>query len=250
MTGAILEPEAVTRFSDDARRAVYDVIALRRDVRHFVKGADVDGETVERILQAGHLAPSVGFSQPWGFVVVRDHDRRSRIRESFLLCREAEANRFPAERRAQYLSYRLEGLLDAPVNVCVAVDLRPQGEAILGTTVQPEAVRASACCAVQNLWLAASSSRRSFGGSSACHQGSSPSRTSASAILSPSEPNRCSRSSDGSREGRSPMRCTTSAGGMLRASPLPRRFPSRSNEAPSLPSTKKRATPRGRTKRS
>lgn len=147
--------DAVGRFAEDARRAVYEVIALRRDVRHFVDGADVDDATLHRVLGAAHLAPSVGFSQPWGFVVVRDRGQRERIRESFLRCREAEAARFPPERRAQYLSYRLEGLLEAAVNVCVAVDLRPQGEAILGTTAQPEAVRASACCAVQNLWLAA-----------------------------------------------------------------------------------------------
>jgi nicotinate-nucleotide--dimethylbenzimidazole phosphoribosyltransferase len=151
----ILQPEAVARFSDEARRAVYDVIALRRDVRHFVPGRDVDPETLRRILGAAHLAPSVGFSQPWGFVVVRDAGVRERIRQSFLRCREAEAVRFPPERREQYLTYRLEGLVEASVNVCVAVDLRPREEAILGTTAQPEAVRASACCAVQNLWLAA-----------------------------------------------------------------------------------------------
>src|SRR4029077_504294 len=80
---------------------------------------------------------------------------RERIRESFLRCREAEAARFPPARRDRYLSYRLEGIAEAPLNVCVAVDLRSRGEAILGTTAQPEAVRASACCAVQNLWLAA-----------------------------------------------------------------------------------------------
>jgi len=151
----ILQPEAVARFSDEARRAVYDVIALRRDVRHFAAGRDVDAETLRRILGAAHLAPSVGFSQPWGFVVVRDEGVRERIRQSFLRCREAEAARFPEGRREQYLTYRLEGLVEAPVNVCVAVDLRPREEAILGTTAQPEAVRASACCAVQNLWLAA-----------------------------------------------------------------------------------------------
>jgi 5,6-dimethylbenzimidazole synthase len=155
VTDPILEPEAIARFSDEARRALYDAIALRRDIRHFDKNADVDAATIERILGAANLAPSVGFSQPWGFVVVRDVATRGRIRESFLRCREAEAVRYPPERRAQYLSYRLEGLLDAPLNVCVAVDLRPREEAILGTTVQPEAVRASACCAVQNLWLAA-----------------------------------------------------------------------------------------------
>lgn len=152
---SILVPEAVGRFSDEARRAVYDVIGLRRDVRHFVPGEDVDDETLRRILGAAHQAPSVGFSQPWGFVVVRDVGTRERIRASFLRCREAEAARFPRERREKYLAYRLEGLVEAPVNVCVAVDLRPRPEAILGTTAQPEAVRASACCAVQNLWLAA-----------------------------------------------------------------------------------------------
>jgi nicotinate-nucleotide--dimethylbenzimidazole phosphoribosyltransferase len=155
LSAPVLEPEAITRFSDEARRAVYEVIELRRDVRHFVPDAPVDDAAVERILHAAHRAPSVGFSQPWGFVLVRDVERRTRIRESFLRCRDAEAARYDPARREQYLAYRLEGLLEAPLNLCVAVDLRPQGEAILGTTAQPEAVRASACCAVQNLWLAA-----------------------------------------------------------------------------------------------
>ncbi len=152
---AFLERQAVDRFSEEARRAVYDVIALRRDVRHFRRDAEVDDAVLDRILGAAHLAPSVGFSQPWGFVIVRDVSVRGRIRDSFLKCREAEAARFPVERRAAYLGHKLEGILESPVNVCVAVDLRPQGEAILGTTAQPESVRASACCAVQNLWLAA-----------------------------------------------------------------------------------------------
>ena len=98
----------------------------------------------------------MGYSQPWDFVVVRDRARRERIRESFLRVRAAEAARFPAgERREQYLAYKLEGILDAAVNLCVTVDLRPADEAVLGTTAQPESLRWSACCAVQNLWLAA-----------------------------------------------------------------------------------------------
>lgn len=155
MTDRILQPEAIERFSDEARRAVYDVITLRRDVRHFHPSRDVDEETLLRVLSAAHAAPSVGLSQPWAFVVLRTAEVRSRVRESFLRCRAAEAVRFPSTRREKYLSYRLEGILEAPLNVCVTVDLRSRGEAILGTTVQPEAVRASACCAVQNLWLAA-----------------------------------------------------------------------------------------------
>ena len=155
MSDPLLEPQAVARFSDEARRAVYDVIALRRDVRHFDPEREVDDAMLVRVLEAAHAAPSVGLSQPWGFVVVRSAGTRARVRASFLRCRAAEAARFPEERREKYLSYRLEGILEAPLNVCVAVDLRSRDGAILGTTVQPESVRASACCAVQNLWLAA-----------------------------------------------------------------------------------------------
>lgn len=155
MVEPVLVAECVARFSDEARQAVYDVIALRRDVRHFREDADVDEAMLLRVLAAAHQAPSVGFSQPWGFIVLRDRATRGRIRESFLRCRDAEAVRYPPARRAQYLAYRLEGILQAPLDVCVVVDLRSRGEAVLGTTAQPEAVRASACCAVENLWLAA-----------------------------------------------------------------------------------------------
>jgi nicotinate-nucleotide--dimethylbenzimidazole phosphoribosyltransferase len=155
MPAALLEPEAIRAFSEEARRAVYEVISLRRDIRHFRPDVEVERATLERILGAAHLAPSVGLSQPWGFVIVRSPEVRSRIRASFLKCREAEAIRFLPARRDAYLAHKLEGIVEAPVNICVAVDLRDRAEAILGTTVQPEAVRASACCAVQNLWLAA-----------------------------------------------------------------------------------------------
>jgi nicotinate-nucleotide--dimethylbenzimidazole phosphoribosyltransferase len=151
----LLDPEAIAAFPEDARRAVYEAIALRRDVRHFRADQEVDEATLDRILEAAHQAPSVGLSQPWGFILVRDRAVRERIRQSFLACREAEARRFPAARREAYLAHKLEGILEAPLNLCVAVDLRDRDEAILGTTVQPEAVRASACCAVENLWLAA-----------------------------------------------------------------------------------------------
>src|SRR6478672_9597978 len=121
VTAPFLVPDATERFADDAREAVYEAIRLRRDVRHFDPDAPLDDATLERILGAAHLAPSVGFSQPWGFVVVRDRAARESIRASFLRCREAEAARFPPERREQYLALRLEGIADAAVTVCVAV---------------------------------------------------------------------------------------------------------------------------------
>ena len=150
-----LQPEAIGEFSPSAKQAVYDCIELRRDVRHFRAGVEVESEKLMRILGAAHRAPSVGLSQPWGFVLVRDVAVRTRIRESFLRARNVEAARFSPARRAAYLTHRLEGILEAPVNLCVAVDLRERDEPVLGTTFQPETLRASACCAVQNLWLAA-----------------------------------------------------------------------------------------------
>ena len=150
-----LEPEAIATFSEQARRAVYDCISLRRDIRHFRPGVAIELATLTRILQAAQQAPSVGFSQPSGFIVISDASLRERVRGSFLACREAEAQRFPEERRAAYLAHQLEGICEASLNLCVVVDLRDREEVILGTTVQPEAVRASACCAVENLWLAA-----------------------------------------------------------------------------------------------
>jgi len=151
---AILESDAVAAFDDAARAAVYDAIALRRDVRHFRPGVAIDDAVLQRVLAAAHAAPSVGFSQRTRFVVVRDPARRARIRDSFFRVRAVEAERFTGARRAAYLALRLEGIVDAPVNVCVAVDERDP-DPILGTTAQPETVRASAYCAVQNLWLAA-----------------------------------------------------------------------------------------------
>jgi 5,6-dimethylbenzimidazole synthase len=151
----VKDSDTIGKFPDDARVAVYNAIALRRDVRHFRADAPVDDDALQRILLAAHLAPSVGLSQPWGFVIVRDPATRTRIRESFLRCRDVEAARFPPDRRAAYLAHRLEGILDAPINVCVTADLRDRDEPVLGTTAQPETLRFSVCCAVQNLWLAA-----------------------------------------------------------------------------------------------
>jgi 5,6-dimethylbenzimidazole synthase len=141
--------------SPEERAALYKVISLRRDIRMFRAGERVPDDVLARILGAAHQAPSVGYSQPWDFILVRDAAVRREIRASFLRVREREAARFAPERREKYLAYRLEGVEESDLNLCVTVDLRPGEEAVLGTTAQPEALRWSACCAVQNLWLAA-----------------------------------------------------------------------------------------------
>ena len=124
-------------------------------MRHFRPDVDVEPAVVERILGAAHQAPSVGFSQPWGFVVIRDRAVRGRDPGELSSLSRGGSRAIPGGKARRLSRHKLEGILEAPLNVCVAVHLRPQAEAILGTTVQPEAVRASVSCAVQNLWLAA-----------------------------------------------------------------------------------------------
>ena len=108
-----------------------------------------------RILSAAHQAGSVGFSQPWNFIVVDDIEVRRKIHDHVDAERLRAAEGFAAERRAQYLSFKLERILDAPVNVCVICDRTRFGPAIIGRNTIYDTDIYSTCVAIQNLWLAA-----------------------------------------------------------------------------------------------
>lgn len=143
------------RFSDEAREAVYAAIFGRRDVRAF-RPDPVPEQTLERLLVAAHHAPSVGFMQPWDFVVVRDYEVRECIERDFQRARRAEAERYDEPLRSKYLSLKLEGILDSPLNLCVTCDPARGGpKPVLGRGSIPETDVYSTCLAVQNPWLAA-----------------------------------------------------------------------------------------------
>ena len=136
------------------RRGVYETIARRRDLRSF-RPDPIPRETLARILHAAHQAGSVGFSQPWSFVVVEDRGLRERIRAHVEEQRLVAAAAFEGERRERYLALKVEGILEAPVNICVTCDRSRFGPAVLGRFTMPETDVLSTCCAIQNLWLAA-----------------------------------------------------------------------------------------------
>jgi 5,6-dimethylbenzimidazole synthase len=108
-----------------------------------------------RILEAAHHAPSVGFSQPWNFILVRNIETRKKIKESFEKEKARSSNLIEEPRRSKYLSYKLEGILDSSINVCVTYDPTKSGSFVIGRTSIPETGMFSVCCAVQNMWLAA-----------------------------------------------------------------------------------------------
>lgn len=150
-----IAPRPARVFSPSERQALYDIIAARRDVRNEFRPDPVDPAALRRVLEAAHAAPSVGFMQPWNFILIRDQERRARIHNAFAAANAEAAEMIEEERRQTYRALKLEGILTAPLNICVTCDRTRGGKVVLGRTHQPEMDLYSTVCAVQNLWLAA-----------------------------------------------------------------------------------------------
>jgi 5,6-dimethylbenzimidazole synthase len=150
-----MRPATGSAFTAAERAAVYRAIGRRRDVRADFVSDDVSDEVLGRVLAAANLAPSVGLSQPWRFIVVRDLVSRRRVRAAFETANAAAATAYTGEQQERYARLSLQGILEAPVNICVLCDDDPQRGHGLGRQSMPETARYSTVCAIQNLWLAA-----------------------------------------------------------------------------------------------
>ncbi len=142
-------------FTDEEKKGLYKAIYSRRDVRSHFTSRSIKDDVLSRILNAAHHAPSVGFSQPWNFILIKDITTKKKIKDSF----EEEKNRssklVEEPKRTKYLSFKLEGILESPINLCVTYDPSKFGPFVIGRSSIPEAGLYSVCCAIQNLWLAA-----------------------------------------------------------------------------------------------
>lgn len=134
--------------------ALYRIIHGRRDVRAF-RPDPIPDETLHRILLAAHHAPSVGFMQPWNFIIVRDRLTKAKVKASFLEENRRAGEHYRGERGALYRSLKLEGIEEAAINICVTCDRTRSGPHVLGRNTIIDTDIYSTCCAVQNLWLAA-----------------------------------------------------------------------------------------------
>ncbi len=141
-------------FSAADREVFYRVIERRRDVRAF-RPDPIPSETLYRILGAAHHAPSVGLMQPWNFIVIQDADTKARVKEIFLEENEKAAAHYSGPRANLYRSLKLEGIQEAPVNLCVTADRTRAGPNVLGRNTIVDTDLYSTCCAIENLWLAA-----------------------------------------------------------------------------------------------
>ncbi len=142
-------------FSAAERAAIYRCITERRDVRRNFLPDPVPDEVLGRVLAAGHAAPSVGFLQPWNFIVIRDPATRTALHDAFTRANGEAARMFEPERAKLYRSLKLEGILEAPLMLCVTCERDRAGPVVLGRTHQSEMDIYSTVCAVQNIWLAA-----------------------------------------------------------------------------------------------
>lgn len=143
------------RFSDDERGGVYRAIYERRDVRSRFVPEPLPDDVLSRILDAAHHAPSVGFMQPWEFIVITDAGVRRAVREQFDVANRRAADAYTGERRDLYDRLKLEAIVDSAVNICVTCDPAVARGHGLGRQTAPHTAMYSAVCAIQNCWLAA-----------------------------------------------------------------------------------------------
>ena len=143
------------RFTAAQREAVYDVIYARRDIRAQFLPRAIEPAVLHRVLDAAHHAGSVGFMQPWNFLVVTNRERRQQIWNVFERENKKAARKFTGSRKAMYRGLKLEGILESPANICVTCDRSRHGPEVLGRNTMRTTDLYSTCCAIQNLWLAA-----------------------------------------------------------------------------------------------
>lgn len=134
---------------------LYTAIHRRRDVRAEFTGAPVPDETLHRVLEAAHAAPSVGYSQPWDFVLVRDAALRRRFHQHVQTERDTFAATLSGEAAARFARIKIDGVLESTLSIVVTYDPSRGGPAVLGRHAIADAGLYSVCLAIQNLWLAA-----------------------------------------------------------------------------------------------
>ena len=142
-------------FSQAERDAVYRAIFERRDVRSQFRADPLPEEVLLRLLTAAHHAPSVGFMQPWDFIVIDDPELKRAVRALYEEANERAARHYDGDRGTLYRQLKLEGILDSPINLVVTCDRARGGPHVLGRDSSIDMDLFSTCLAVQNLWLAA-----------------------------------------------------------------------------------------------
>src|SRR6202030_1961569 len=134
-------------FSSVEKELIQRVIYARRDIRQF-RSAPIAADVLTRILEAAHAAPLVGFMQPWNFILVQSPEIRRQIKESFNTVNAQEKSKLDGTPRGElYSSLKLEGILEAPLNIAVTCDHSRNESFVLGRAPMPQTAPYSVCLA-------------------------------------------------------------------------------------------------------
>ncbi len=148
--------ESQRYFNENEQQLLEEIMLHRRDVRgNNFKKDQISKDDIDRILQAALAAPSVGFSQPWEFVLIHDQETKEAVRDSFQKENEKAVHQFSDVKKQEYIKLKLEGITETPLNI--AVFYKPKNEPVLGQTSMPNMGKYSVVCAIQNMWLMARS---------------------------------------------------------------------------------------------
>src|SRR5260370_41148667 len=134
---------------------VYRATRERRDVRSGFRPEPLPQDLVLRLLQSAHQAPSVGLMQPWRFILIRSEEIRQAVHAIFQQVNIEARQTYSGERAQLYSQLTLQGILTAPLNLCVVCDSESSRGHALGRHTMPQTAIYSSVCALQNLWLAA-----------------------------------------------------------------------------------------------
>jgi len=146
---------APVEFSVEEKQGLYRAIYERRDVRAQFRPEPIPPAMLGRILAAAHAAPSVGFMQPWDFILIDDPTLRHTIQHMFARENQRAVANYEGEQATLYRSLKLEGILESPLNLCVTCDRTRGGPHVLGRNTVLDTDLFSVCLAIQNLWLTA-----------------------------------------------------------------------------------------------
>ncbi|MGO4271017.1 5,6-dimethylbenzimidazole synthase [Paenibacillus sp. TAF58] len=141
-------------FTEEEKEGLYKSIYTRRDVRTFLPNPILE-ETIMKLLNAAHHGPSVGFMQPWNFIIISTDKVKERLAWAADKERRALAIHYEDTRQDEFLNLKIEGIKQAPITICVTCDPTRGGSHVLGRNSIPETDIMSVACAIQNMWLAA-----------------------------------------------------------------------------------------------
>lgn len=134
---------------------IYEAIKKRRDLRSYCKSDPIPDEVLAKLLLSAHLAPSVGYSQPWNFIIIKDENVKRKIKELVEEQRKEFREKLDDERKKVFDKVKIDAILESPVNLVVTCDMNRFGPYVLGRLTIPETCNYSAVLAIENLWLTA-----------------------------------------------------------------------------------------------